>query len=162
MRCSKFSTCTFRGTTCTIRFSYRGESQDTTLDGVDTKELKIRWLRSQIGLGTDFVYRHDRGNIADGLDTIPFMEKIEVVAKMSNACDFILQFPDGTQSQALDSESEKSAQEALDKICVVRGGKVAEQGSSWDLRQAWRVCSQLARDRHHKTPKQLEINPRTL
>ncbi|KAE8969223.1 hypothetical protein PR002_g27500 [Phytophthora rubi] len=88
------------------------------------------------------------------------MEKIEVVAKMSNACDFILQFPDGTQ--ALDSESEKSAQEALDKICVVRGGKVAEQGSSWDLRQAWRVCSQLARDRHHKTPKQLEINPRTL
>lgn len=67
------------------------------MDGVDTKVLKIRWLRRQIGLGTDFDYRHDRGNIAYGLDTMPAMEEIEVVAKMSNTCDFILQFPDGTQ-----------------------------------------------------------------
>jgi len=121
------------------------------------------------------------------------MEEIEAVAKMSNAHDFIMQFPDGYETQvgakgeqlsggqkqriaiaramlkdpkillldeatsALDSESEKVVQEALDKvvalhrrttiviahrlstirkadkICVVSGGKVAEQGTHQEL-----------------------------
>ncbi|KAG7394974.1 ABC transporter B member 10 [Phytophthora boehmeriae] len=166
------------------------------LDGVDIKELNVRWLRSQIGLvgqePTLFTGTIAE-NIAYGLDATPDMEDIEAVAKMANAHDFISQFPDGYETQvgmkgeqlsggqkqriaiarailknpsillldeatsALDSESEKIVQEALDKvvaqhrrttiiiahrlstickadkICVVSGGKVAEQGTHQEL-----------------------------
>ncbi|RLN82560.1 hypothetical protein BBJ28_00009500, partial [Nothophytophthora sp. Chile5] len=162
------------------------------LDGIDTKQLNVRWLRSQIGLvgqePTLFIGTIAE-NIAYGLDTIPSREEVEAVAKMANAHDFITQFPDGYETQvgmkgeqlsggqkqriaiarailkdpkillldeatsALDSESEKIVQEALDKvvahhrrttiviahrlstirkadkICVVSGGKIAEQGT---------------------------------
>ncbi|RLN26288.1 hypothetical protein BBO99_00006616 [Phytophthora kernoviae] len=166
------------------------------LDGVDIKELNVRWLRSQIGLvgqePTLFTGTIAE-NIAYGLDAIPDMEDIEAVAKMANAHDFIIQFPNGYETQvgmkgeqlsggqkqriaiarailknpsillldeatsALDSESEKIVQEALDKvvaqhrrttiiiahrlstirkadkICVVSGGMVAEQGTHQEL-----------------------------
>lgn len=166
------------------------------LDGVDIKDLNVRWLRSQIGLvgqePTLFIGTIAE-NIAYGLDKMPEMEEIECVARMANAHDFIMQFPDGYDTQvgmkgeqlsggqkqriaiarailknpnillldeatsALDSESEKIVQEALDKvvalhrrttiivahrlstirkadkICVVSGGKVAEQGTHQEL-----------------------------
>jgi ABC-type multidrug transport system fused ATPase/permease subunit len=166
------------------------------LDGVDTKQLNIHWLRSQIGLvgqePTLFIGTIAE-NIAMGLDYTPSQEEIEEVAKMANAHDFITRFPDGYATQvglkgeqlsggqkqriaiarailknpnillldeatsALDSESEKIVQEALDKvvalkkrttiiiahrlstirkadkICVVSGGKVAEQGTHQEL-----------------------------
>jgi len=166
------------------------------LDGVDTKQLNIQWLRSQLGLvgqePTLFIGTIAE-NIAYGLDAMPSQEEIESSAKMANAHDFITQFPDGYATQvgmkgeqlsggqkqriaiarailknppillldeatsALDSESEKIVQEALDKvvalkkrttiiiahrlstirkadtICVVSGGKVAEQGTHQEL-----------------------------
>ncbi|GMF28770.1 unnamed protein product [Phytophthora lilii] len=166
------------------------------LDGVDTKELNLNWLRSQIGLvgqePTLFI-----GTIADnisyGLAEQPSQQEIEEAAKMANAHGFITKFPDGYDTQvgmkgeqlsggqkqriaiarailknpnillldeatsALDSESEKVVQEALDKvvalkrrttiiiahrlstirkadkICVVSGGKIAEQGTHQEL-----------------------------
>eukprot|EP00644_Phytophthora_capsici_P003138 jgi/Phyca11/5690/fgenesh1_pm.PHYCAscaffold_7_\ len=161
------------------------------LDGVDTRDLNLNWLRSQIGLvgqePTLFIGTIAE-NIAYGLTTKPSQEEIEDAAKMANAHGFITKFPDGYDTQvgmkgeqlsggqkqriaiarailknpnillldeatsALDSESEKVVQEALDKvvalkrrttiiiahrlstirkadkICVVSGGKIAEQG----------------------------------
>lgn len=166
------------------------------LDGVDTKQLNVQWLRGQIGLvgqePTLFIGSIAE-NIAYGLESTPSREEIEAAAKMANAHDFISQFPDGYDTQvgnkgeqlsggqkqriaiarailknpqillldeatsALDSESEKIVQAALDKvvalqrrttiiiahrlstirkadkICVVSGGKVAEQGTHEEL-----------------------------
>uniref|UniRef100_H3GAB2 Multidrug resistance protein ABC superfamily n=1 Tax=Phytophthora ramorum TaxID=164328 RepID=H3GAB2_PHYRM len=166
------------------------------LDGVDLKQLNVRWLRGQLGLvgqePTLFIGTIAE-NIAYGLNTMPSMAEIETVAKMSNAHDFIMQFPDGYSTQvgmkgeqlsggqkqriaiaramiknpsillldeatsALDLESEKIVQEALDKvvasqrrttiviahrlstirhadkICVVSGGKISEQGTHQEL-----------------------------
>ncbi|KAG7392512.1 ABC transporter B member 10 [Phytophthora pseudosyringae] len=166
------------------------------LDGVDLKQLNVRWLRRQLGLvgqePTLFIGTIAE-NITYGLDEMPNMEEIEEVAKMANAHDFITHFPDGYETQvgmkgeqlsggqkqriaiaramlknpsillldeatsALDLESEKVVQEALDKvvamqrrstiviahrlstirhadkICVVSGGKIAEQGTHQEL-----------------------------
>eukprot|EP00644_Phytophthora_capsici_P003136 jgi/Phyca11/541621/estExt2_Genewise1Plus.C_PHYCAscaffold_70381 len=166
------------------------------LDGVDTRDLNLNWLRSQIGLvgqePTLFIGTIAE-NIAYGLTTKPSQEEIEDAAKMANAHGFITKFPDGYDTQvgmkgeqlsggqkqriaiarailknpnillldeatsALDSESEKVVQEALDKvvalkrrttiiiahrlstirkadkICVVSGGKIAEQGTHQEL-----------------------------
>ncbi|KAK1948218.1 Multidrug resistance protein 1 [Phytophthora citrophthora] len=166
------------------------------LDGVDLKQLNVRWLRRQLGLvgqePTLFIGTIAE-NIAYGLDEMPSMEDIEAVAKMANAHDFITHFPDGYDTQvgmkgeqlsggqkqriaiaramiknpsillldeatsALDLESEKVVQEALDKvmamqrrttiviahrlstirhadkICVVSGGKIVEQGTHQEL-----------------------------
>ncbi|GAB9476359.1 Multidrug resistance protein abc superfamily [Globisporangium polare] len=166
------------------------------LDGRNTKELNLHWLRSQIGLvgqePTLFIGTIAE-NIGYGLLTKPSQEEIEAAAKMANAHDFITNFPESYDTQvgmkgeklsggqkqriaiarailknpeillldeatsALDSESEKVVQEALDKvvalkrrttiiiahrlstirkadkICVVSGGKIAEQGSHQEL-----------------------------
>ncbi|KAL3661083.1 hypothetical protein V7S43_013692, partial [Phytophthora oleae] len=166
------------------------------LDGVDTRDLNLNWLRSQIGLvgqePTLFIGTIAE-NIAYGLTAKPSQEEIEEAAKMANAHGFITKFPDGYDTQvgmkgeqlsggqkqriaiarailknpnillldeatsALDSESEKVVQEALDKvvalkrrttiiiahrlstirkadkICVVSGGKIAEQGTQQEL-----------------------------
>ena len=166
------------------------------LDGVNTKELNLHWLRNQIGLvgqePTLFIGTIAE-NIAYGLKEKPTQAQIEEAARMANAHDFIVAFPDGYETQvgmkgeqlsggqkqriaiarailkdpnivlldeatsALDSESEKIVQEALDKvvalkkrttiiiahrlstirkadkICVVSGGKIAEQGTHAEL-----------------------------
>ncbi|TMW59957.1 hypothetical protein Poli38472_005026 [Pythium oligandrum] len=72
------------------------------LDGRDLRELNLGWLRRQVGLvgqePTLFI-----GTIADniawGLGSEPSQEEIEAAAKMANAHDFIIQFPDGYQTQ---------------------------------------------------------------
>ncbi|KAF1785867.1 P-loop containing nucleoside triphosphate hydrolase [Phytophthora cactorum] len=152
------------------------------LDGVDTKELNLNWLRSQIGLvgqePTLFIGTIAE-NIAYGLTEKPTQQEIEEAAKMANAHGFITKQLSGGQKQriaiarailknpnillldeatsALDSESEKVVQEALDKvvalkrrttiiiahrlstirkadkICVVSGGNIAEQGDHQEL-----------------------------
>ncbi|CAK4153203.1 unnamed protein product [Aphanomyces euteiches] len=179
---------------------YNPISGSITLDGRDISTLNLHWLRSQIGLvGQEPVLFVGTiaENIASGLsDSVPstdLQERVEEAAKMANAHNFIVQFPDGYQTQvglkgeqlsggqkqriaiaraimknpsillldeatsALDSESEKVVQEALDKllvakgrttiviahrlstirhadkICVVSGGRIAEQGTHDDL-----------------------------
>ncbi|KAG1704958.1 hypothetical protein DVH05_004984 [Phytophthora capsici] len=177
------------------------------LDGVDTRDLNLNWLRSQIGLvgqePTLFIGTIAE-NIAYGLTTKPSQEEIEDAAKMANAHGFITKFPDGYDTQvgmkgeqlsggqkqriaiarailknpnillldeatsALDSESEKVVQEALDKvvalkrrttiiiahrlstirkadkICVVSGGKIAEQGTHQELINQKGIYAKLA------------------
>ncbi|KAL8004080.1 putative Type I protein exporter [Plasmopara halstedii] len=72
------------------------------LDGVDTKMLNLKWLRSQIGLvgqePTLFIGTIAE-NIAYGLPEKPSQEDIEEVAKMANAHGFITNFPNGYDTQ---------------------------------------------------------------
>lgn len=182
------------------------------LDGVDTKELNLNWLRSQIGLvgqePTLFIGSIAE-NIAYGLTDTPTQLEIEDAAKMANAHGFITKFPDGYSTQvgmkgeqlsggqkqriaiarailknpnillldeatsALDSESEKVVQEALDKvvalkrrttiiiahrlstirkadkICVVSGGKIAEQGTHHELVKLKGIYAKLVHQSTH-------------
>ncbi|KAF0693595.1 Aste57867_15460 [Aphanomyces stellatus] len=170
------------------------------LDGRDISTLNLHWLRAQMGLvGQEPVLFVGTiaENIASGIsnfaDLPDLQARVEEAAKMANAHNFIMQFPDGYDTQvglkgeqlsggqkqriaiaraimknpsillldeatsALDSESEKVVQEALDnllaskgrttiviahrlstirnadKICVVSGGRVAEQGTHDEL-----------------------------
>ncbi|CAK4071335.1 unnamed protein product [Aphanomyces euteiches] len=179
---------------------YNPVSGSIALDGRDISTLNLHWLRSQIGLvgqepvlfvGT--IAENIASGISDYTSLLDLQERVEEAAKMANAHNFIMQFPDGYQTQvglkgeqlsggqkqriaiaraimknpsillldeatsALDSESEKVVQEALDKllaakgrttiviahrlstirnadkICVVSGGRIAEQGTHDEL-----------------------------
>ncbi|TDH66851.1 hypothetical protein CCR75_009788 [Bremia lactucae] len=72
------------------------------MDGIDTKELNLHWLRSQIGLvsqePTLFIGTIAE-NIAYGLADKPSQEAIEEAAKTANAHDFITLFPTGYDTQ---------------------------------------------------------------
>lgn len=72
------------------------------LDGMDTKELNLNWLRSRIGLvgqePTLFIGTIAE-NVAYGLTDTPTQKEIEEAAKMANAHDFITRFPDGYATQ---------------------------------------------------------------
>jgi len=168
-----------------------------TIDGVDIRNLQLKWIRKQVGLvGQEPILFS--GSIAENIswgrpDATP--EEIEQAARMSNAHEFISLFPDGYATKvgqsgsqlsggqkqriaiaraiiknpsillldeatsALDTESERVVQDALDKllklqrrttvviahrlstirdadkIAVVHGGKVAEQGTHFELIQ---------------------------
>ncbi|OQR90269.1 ATP-binding Cassette (ABC) Superfamily [Achlya hypogyna] len=74
------------------------------LDGVDIKSLNLRWLRTHISLvGQEPVLFAGTiaDNIASGKDGATRDDVVEA-AKMANAHDFILQFPDGYDTQVGD------------------------------------------------------------
>ncbi|CAK4609916.1 unnamed protein product, partial [Aphanomyces euteiches] len=85
---------------------YNPTSGSITLDGRDISTLNLHWLRSQIGLVSQepvlFVGTIAE-NIASGLSdytSLPdLQERVEAAAKMANAHNFIMQFPDGYQTQ---------------------------------------------------------------
>ncbi|KAL0918191.1 hypothetical protein M5K25_010185 [Dendrobium thyrsiflorum] len=159
------------------------------LDGHDTRDLDLKWLRHQIGLVNQepaLFATSIRENILYGKDGAT-LDEITHAAKLSEAITFINNLPDGYETQvgergiqlsggqkqriaisrailknpsillldeatsALDAESEKSVQEALDRvmvgrttvvvahrlstirnadiIAVVEGGKIVETGT---------------------------------
>lgn len=128
------------------------------LDGNDTRDLDLKWLRNQIGLVNQepaLFATSIRENILYGKDGAT-MDEIMHAAKLSEALTFISNLPDGFETQvgergiqlsggqkqriaisrailkdpvillldeatsALDAESEKSVQEALDRVTVGR------------------------------------------
>jgi len=67
------------------------------LDDIDIKKIKIKSLRSMMGIVTQetFLFNETvKNNIAYGLSGCP-MDKIEEAAKMANAHDFILELANG-------------------------------------------------------------------
>ncbi|KAG9407963.1 ABC transporter B member 10 [Aphanomyces cochlioides] len=77
-----------------------------TLDGRDISTLNLHWLRSQIGLvgqepvlfvGT--IAENIASGISDYTSLPDLQERVEEAAKMANAHNFIMQFPDGYQTQ---------------------------------------------------------------
>jgi subfamily B ATP-binding cassette protein MsbA len=164
-----------------------------TLDGVDTRDLKIKGLRSLIGIVTqDTVLFNEtvRNNIAYGRSDLP-MERVREAAAAAYADEFIMQLPKGYDTvigeagvrlsggqrqrlaiarallknapilildeatSHLDSESEALVQKALynliqgrttlviahrlstvtraDRIVVMEGGRILEEGSHREL-----------------------------
>ncbi|CAK4232800.1 unnamed protein product [Aphanomyces euteiches] len=196
---------------------YNPTSGSITLDGHDISTLNLHWLRSQIGLvgqepvlfvGT--IAENIASGISDYTSLLDLQERVEEAAKMANAHNFIMQFPDGYQTQvglkgeqlsggqkqriaiaraimknpsillldeatsALDSESEKVVQEALDKllaakgrttiviahrlstirnadkICVVSGGRIVEQGTHDQLMKLNGIYTRLVHMSSHR------------
>jgi len=76
---------------------YDPDQGSVTLDGVDLKDLNVTWLRQQIGLVSQEPVLFSgtiAENIAMGKPGATRAE-VEAAAQMSNAHDFILEFPDG-------------------------------------------------------------------
>jgi ATP-binding cassette subfamily B (MDR/TAP) protein 1 len=76
---------------------YDPDQGSVTLDGADLKDLNVAWLRQQIGLvGQEPVLFSGTiaENIAYGKPGASRAE-VEAAAKMSNAHDFIMEFPSG-------------------------------------------------------------------
>ncbi|KAI7996515.1 putative multidrug resistance protein [Camellia lanceoleosa] len=105
------------------------------LDGYKIKRLRLKWLRSQMGLVNQepvLFATSIKENILFGKGGAP-MELVISAAKAANAHDFIVKFSDGYETQvnpkillldeatsALDAQSEKTVQEALDKASLGR------------------------------------------
>lgn len=91
-----------------------------SLDGKNLKDLNVNWLRNQIGLVSQEPVLFScsiRDNIAHGVSSSsssegssskPTQEQIEEAAKMANAHDFIMSFPDGYDTQVGDKGSKLS------------------------------------------------------
>ncbi|CAN1859958.1 ABC transporter B family member 2 [Linum perenne] len=172
---------------------YEPQSGQILIDGVNIKDLDLKWMRQQIGLVNQepaLFATSIRKNILYGKDDAT-TEEIAHAAKLSEALSFINNLPDKFETQvgergvqlsggqkqriaisraivknpsillldeatsALDAESERSVQEALDRvmvgrttvvvahrlstvrnadmIAVVQQGKIVEIGSHEDL-----------------------------
>ncbi|XP_065186517.1 phosphatidylcholine translocator ABCB4-like isoform X2 [Sycon ciliatum] len=81
---------------------YDPEAGRVTLDGRDIRKLNIKWLRSQIGIvSQEPILFQDTiaNNIAFGSLKDVTRDDVIAAAKMANAHDFILNFPDGYETQ---------------------------------------------------------------
>jgi ATP-binding cassette subfamily B (MDR/TAP) protein 1 len=89
---------------------YDPDFGSVSLDGVDLKDLNVKWLRQQIGLVSQepkLFAASIRENIASGAPGATD-EQIEQAARMANAHDFIVSFPDGYNTQAGDMGTQLS------------------------------------------------------
>ena len=80
------------------------------LDGEDLQDLNVRWLRQQIGLVSQepsLFACSIRENIAHGYPNATTAQ-IEEAAKLANAHDFIVEFPDGYNTQVGDKGTKLS------------------------------------------------------
>lgn len=76
---------------------YDVSSGAVLLDGVDVRNVNIRKLRQSISMAMQDIFLFSdtiEGNIAYAKPDVPF-EEVERVAKIADAHDFILRFPDG-------------------------------------------------------------------
>jgi len=80
---------------------YDPDQGSVRLDGRDLKSLNVKWLRRQIGLvGQEPVLL--AGSIAENIGygkEGASREEVEAAAKMANAHDFIMEFPDGYDTE---------------------------------------------------------------
>ncbi|RWW08724.1 hypothetical protein GW17_00027815 [Ensete ventricosum] len=89
---------------------YDPQAGEVLIDGINIKEFQLRWIRGKIGLVTQepvLFATSIRDNIAYGKDSAS-VEEIRAAAEIANAAKFI--------DNALDAESERIVQEALDRI----------------------------------------------
>uniref|UniRef100_A0A0E0CH23 Multidrug resistance protein n=1 Tax=Oryza meridionalis TaxID=40149 RepID=A0A0E0CH23_9ORYZ len=107
---------------------------EVTVDGVDIRRLRLKWLRAQMGLVNQepaLFATSIRENILFGKEDAT-AEEVVAAAKAANAHSFISQLPQGYDTQspkillldeatsALDTESEGVVQEALDLASMGR------------------------------------------
>ncbi|CAA7405783.1 unnamed protein product [Spirodela intermedia] len=116
---------------------YDPQSGAVLIDGVDLRDLQLRWIRGKIGLvGQEpaLFTASIRDNIAYGKDSAT-IEEIRAAAELANAAKFIDKMPQKQRvaiarailknprillldeaTSALDAESEHIVQEALDRV----------------------------------------------
>jgi ATP-binding cassette subfamily B (MDR/TAP) protein 1 len=90
---------------------YDPDFGSVSLDGIDLRDLNVKWLRQQIGLVSQepkLFAASIRENIASGAPPGATDEQIEEAARMANAHDFIVSFPDGYNTQAGDMGTQLS------------------------------------------------------
>jgi len=89
---------------------YDPEQGTVTLDGTDLRELNVTWLRQQIGLvGQEPVLFS--GTIAENIaygKVGATREDVENAARMANAYDFIMEFPEGFETDVGDKGGQLS------------------------------------------------------
>ena len=76
---------------------YDVSSGEVLIDGIDVRNVNIRKLRQSISVAMQDIFLFSdtiEGNIAYGVPDISF-EEIEKVAKIADAHDFIMRFPEG-------------------------------------------------------------------
>lgn len=89
---------------------YDPQSGSVLLDGIDIRDINVHYLRSLIGyVGQEptLFATSIAGNIKYGRPNAT-QEEIEAAAKMANAHDFIMSFPDGYETQAGDKGTQLS------------------------------------------------------
>jgi ATP-binding cassette, subfamily B (MDR/TAP), member 1 len=89
---------------------YHPDQGSVKFDGIDMRELNIRWLRDQIGLVSQEPLLFDT-TIADNIRfgmMAASQHEIEEAAKLANAHDFIMSFPDGYKTQIGQGSSQVS------------------------------------------------------
>merc|ERR550537_1189291 len=88
---------------------YDPDSGSVTLDGVDLRELNVRWLREQIGLVAQEPVLFS-GTIAENIGMGKpgsTREEVEAAAQMANAHAFISKFPDGYNTNVGETGGQK-------------------------------------------------------
>ncbi|KAL5859350.1 hypothetical protein ACOSQ4_000646 [Xanthoceras sorbifolium] len=97
---------------------YDPQAGEVLIDGINLKGFQLKWIRKKIGLVSQepvLFTSSIKDNIAYGKDGAT-IEEIRAAAEIANAATFIDNYP-----SALDSESERIVQEALDKIMDPEG-----------------------------------------
>ncbi|KAE9444825.1 hypothetical protein C3L33_23277, partial [Rhododendron williamsianum] len=109
-----------------IQRFYDPQPGQVLVDGINLKDFHLKWIREKIGLFSQepmLFACSIKDNIAYGKDEAT-LEEIEVAVEIANATKFIDKLPQGLDTMvttsALDAESERIVQEALDKIMVNR------------------------------------------
>ncbi|KAH7578184.1 hypothetical protein JRO89_XS01G0350200 [Xanthoceras sorbifolium] len=118
---------------------YDPQAGEVLIDGINLKGFQLKWIRKKIGLVSQepvLFTSSIKDNIAYGKDGAT-IEEIRAAAEIANAATFIDNYP-----SALDSESERIVQEALDKIMVSRTTVIVAHRLSTDPEGAY---SQLTR-----------------
>ncbi|GAU12166.1 hypothetical protein TSUD_01320 [Trifolium subterraneum] len=118
---------------------------EVLLDGENIKNLKLEWLRSQIGLVTQepaLLSLSIRDNIAYGRDTT--MDQIEEAAKIAHAHTFISSLDKGYDTQN------------ADYIAVMEEGQLVEMGTHDELLTLGGLYAELLRcEEATKLPKRM-------
>lgn len=110
---------------------YDASGGSVKIRGVETKEAYVPWLRQQIGyvqqegqlfattVFENIAYGIPAGPAANGRDIVVTQEMVEAAAKKSNAHDFIMQFPQGYETDVGPQGSQLSGGQRQ-RICLAR------------------------------------------
>ena len=92
-------------------------------DGADISELNVKWWRDQLGLVSQEPTLFDcsiRENISYGRNGETQLEEIQEAARLANAHDFIMSFPDGYDTVVGAGSSLLISGGQKQRICIAR------------------------------------------
>jgi len=105
-----------------IESFYRPTKGSVSYNGIDMKELNVKWLRSEIGLVSQEPTLFDTSileNIRFGMPDAT-QEQVEEAAMEANAHEFIMSFPDGYDTQVGSNASTQVSGGQKQRIAIAR------------------------------------------